>query len=1452
MATQLDLFGTERQAIPIASHVPAINGDTVPETATQPASDSAATDSQSEVAAHPNSVIAASERTPASALAVPGVELQDFGERLEGARKFLAPSLREELGDDQIAALPLSKVWPADAHEAIENDAAAALAFGARQEIPAKPRVAHKVRHWVGKVKTYRSLVNDIGGRLAEGQTVPELEQVAGHMGFNTLAPFFARVRLLSQLPRAAWGRIEKAGEYPDAQRQKSAEELRADDLVTRPYDAAKPYLGHGLYRISTGDELTYQERDVAMFVAAPFSSVTIDGKTHTFDGVGQLGPDEVERVRELVGAQLPRKGGLTASDFEIRARRRGGAVFVNRKADPEHRALREFVGEDALKQAREWITNHPDEAAAAWEAVKERDNVGKADVRRDTNRDRSGRDWRNGQDVTPEMFTEAFGFRGTQFGNWVGQGAGAKDRQGLLNAAYESLHDLADILSIPTQAISLNGTLGLSLGARGAGNASAHFEPSNLVINLTKTRGAGTLAHEWFHALDNYFARMRGGEVPFTGNQEAYRQSNYITYKPEAAWKRIGSLRTPPLTGAQLRARLRAQLSYDELKTLAANAQSAGYEIDPQHKEGVRPEVEKAFASLVAALNESPMAQRASTLDKAADGYWGRIIERGARSFENYVVSKLAQRGQTNDFLANVRDWEEWGRLGKNADRYPYLRPEEEAPIIGAFDDLFETVQTREIDGRVALYSMSGDSVPLPVSRQVSQAVAADEIEKRIGGFAHQPPIRIEDRAEGIVPGARDDDGVSGAVYNGTIYLFRDQLSSRTDVQRTLFHELFHYGLKRFLTRDEYETQMLLLYGRDAWIAERADEWSQTQEGDWATEHGGKTYARARGVEEALARLAEPNAGHYLQTSVTQRVLRNVSSWIANLADKLGFKEAAAQIRGWKNQEARSFIQSVFHRLEIDAAPAQEAWGFTADTAFRSVSHGTVVRTETPEFKAWFGKSKVVDVDGAPQVMYHGTSRDFGTFDREMSKQWRRAFIDNIGSWFSSEPARAEQYAGGEGHQVMPVYLTIAKPKVYKTFAALLTDMHKAAGRSPKDQKPPGLGSTEELRALLQATGFDGVRLERTDVQSLHDEIAELNQQLRKENDPSYRQDIKDDIAAVSKAIAKFGGSTEFDGHDVWIAFEPQQIKSAIGNNGKFDGMNTDIRFSVASRNIAFAVEPSRVSSESMPIREIHKVIDRMRGHWENMPRVHVVQDTAALPFESPSNADGAYHDGQVYVVASNIADLKQLHKVMAHECVMHHGLEEMLGAYGFSKLHHGVQALKTGGDPTVCAIADNVRSRYGELVAEIETKEIVARAGELCLDEHGQVRVEYGFMKGVFAGVTGWLRDHGISVPFTNVELQGILHNAGEWTRGRADQKTPRGVDSQVQRTGNHVGKILSIADDIATQRVGRAGETILHSLSSLSRAVNVGELAEISYRDGMGVVNNHQHEASRNIAR
>lgn len=113
------------------------------------------------------------------------------------------------------------------------------------------------------------------------------------------------------------------------------------------------------------------------------------------------------------------------------------------------------------------------------------------------------------GKDVGPKDFTDVFGFRGVEFGNWNN----TAERQHILNQAYDALLDLAEIIAKPPAAISLNGELALAFGSRGHGlqGARAHYERNYGVINLTKIKGAGSLAHEWMHALDHYFGRLDG-----------------------------------------------------------------------------------------------------------------------------------------------------------------------------------------------------------------------------------------------------------------------------------------------------------------------------------------------------------------------------------------------------------------------------------------------------------------------------------------------------------------------------------------------------------------------------------------------------------------------------------------------------------------------------------------------------------------------------------------------------------------------------------------------------------------------------------------------------------------------------------------------------------------------------------------------------------------------------
>ena len=79
--------------------------------------------------------------------------------------------------------------------------------------------------------------------------------------------------------------------------------------------------------------------------------------------------------------------------------------------------------------------------------------------------------------------------------------------------------------------------------------------------------------------------------------------------------------------------------------------------------------------------------------------------------------------------------------------------------------------------------------------------------------------------------------------------------------------------------------------------------------------------------------------------------------------------------------------------------------------------------------FKRWFGGSKVVDADGKPLVVYHGTNSDFEAFDPERA----------IGSqfWFTNDRSAIEKgEVGAQGRGViLDVYLSIKNPAGWKEY---------------------------------------------------------------------------------------------------------------------------------------------------------------------------------------------------------------------------------------------------------------------------------------------------------------------------------------------------------------------------------------------------------------------------------
>lgn len=112
-----------------------------------------------------------------------------------------------------------------------------------------------------------------------------------------------------------------------------------------------------------------------------------------------------------------------------------------------------------------------------------------------------------NGRHSTGDDFLRDFRILGGEFGEWMSE----KDSQVSMDMAYEALCDFADVLGIPKTSVAFGNRLSIAFGSRGHGSAVAHYEPDREVINLTKMRGAGSLGHELFHALDDICGKKLG-----------------------------------------------------------------------------------------------------------------------------------------------------------------------------------------------------------------------------------------------------------------------------------------------------------------------------------------------------------------------------------------------------------------------------------------------------------------------------------------------------------------------------------------------------------------------------------------------------------------------------------------------------------------------------------------------------------------------------------------------------------------------------------------------------------------------------------------------------------------------------------------------------------------------------------------------------------------------------
>jgi hypothetical protein len=182
------------------------------------------------------------------------------------------------------------------------------------------------------------------------------------------------------------------------------------------------------------------------------------------------------------------------------------------------------------------------------------------------------------------------------------------------------------------------------------------------------------------------------------------------------------------------------------------------------------------------------------------------------------------------------------------------------------------------------------------------------------------------------------------------------------------------------------------------------ADSSAALSEQEIATIMEAKAYELQKQVEQILAKVPGITFAGVLWNETNIRFMNEYQGEIDAFA--AGIQEGNAgqdNSRIWTGRSVREGLEGVDRLLGIEGAGKDGgASGQSADLPGGVQEEGidqtplfsTAPAVGSPEFKAWFGDSKIVDADGKPLVVYHGSDSDFESFAPEKSRYGNMMFF--------------------------------------------------------------------------------------------------------------------------------------------------------------------------------------------------------------------------------------------------------------------------------------------------------------------------------------------------------------------------------------------------------------------------------------------------------------------------
>lgn len=327
-----------------------------------------------------------------------------------------------------------------------------------------------------------------------------------------------------------------------------------------------------------------------------------------------------------------------------------------------------------------------------------------------------------------------------------------------------------------------------------------------------------------------------------------------------------------------------------------------------------------------------------------------------------------------------------------------------------------------------------NADADRLGIRAAVTKALGpvADRVEY-LHGYAGLP----ENMRKGVESrNALGRKGVTAAMYSpdtGRVFLFTDIVKTADRAVWHAAHEIAGHAGLRALLGDRLDPALNIAL-QNPTVKALADEIFQQRKIGEQMKQSGKSHADGLllSAEEALAELgAAIRTGDFEQiksrygVDVPPGIREKVKAAIANFLKRL--KAMIDDLFGkhtFSDADVRDLMESAWQAAkESPAASKPREAAMDRMAAEPREVDSTEDQTDTPAFKRWFGDSKVVDAQGKPLVVYHGTSKRFSRVN--MKKGAQGLF------WMTSDKAAIEAgEVGASGRGViMDLYAKVENP---------------------------------------------------------------------------------------------------------------------------------------------------------------------------------------------------------------------------------------------------------------------------------------------------------------------------------------------------------------------------------------------------------------------------------------